>query len=122
MEKEWSGVHARARDLLLEARKLIAEEACWIKDDYAHDAQGACVSLRSKEAVAFSLKGAILRQRRGVPVAVRLAVRKVIGMMSMGEFNDDPATTHGDALAMLDLAMEVLERGEDLLGFSRKSR
>jgi hypothetical protein len=96
------------RQVIEQARALIADPAAWTQGEFARDADGTPVSWRSREAVQFCLWGALNRaaydmtgdKRRSITLADRAAaaMRKPGG--SLSRVND--TGTHRDVLAIFD--------------------
>ena len=109
-------------EVLRDARALIADEARWIKGHFALDEDGEEVPSHSRRACKFCLVGAVrhaamtrLGGNELAPHCVKLG-HMVIASLPTGkhtwmasEFNDNPRTTHADALGVLDRAIERAE-------------
>ena len=101
-----------ARDVLLEVRALLAEPTRWTKGAYGKDARGVRVGARSSNAVCWCLVGAY--QHSHPEGTSRRRAFDLLGSVasdwhgrSLQDFNDDPATTHADVLALIDRALEL---------------
>lgn len=102
-------------DLLILARAFV--EAGWVQGYCFADAEGAGVAQDNAER--FCMVGAYEAARcelrgRGVPTAWRTGLRVLQSMSpcaSLPYFNDDPATTKADVLALFDAACERVGKG-----------
>ena len=96
------------RQVIEQARALIADPAAWTQGEFARDVSGNAVSWRSREAVQFCLWGALNRaayemtgDRYGsVGLVDRAAAALRRGIPSLSRVNDHG--THADVLAVLD--------------------
>lgn len=103
------------REVLVAARALIDTPEKWTKDRaYALDSVGHRVSSYNDDAVAFCVDGAAARavddETGGSKLydQVRQALKRALPAgyeRSIWAFNDDPATTHADVLALFDAAI-----------------
>lgn len=97
-------------DLLILARAFV--EAGWARGEWALDRDGEKVLVHEDAAVRFCVAGALRRagwelavSRRTQGVAEDL-LGDVLHSDRLGDFNDDPATTQADVLALFDQACE----------------
>lgn len=96
------------RQVIEQARALIADPAAWTQGEFARDAAGNPVSWRSREAVQFCLWGALNRaaydmtgdKRRSITLADRAAAAMREPGGSLSRVND--TGTHRDVLAIFD--------------------
>lgn len=98
------------RDILANARALIATPDCWTRGANARDKHGRDVDCERPGATKFCMYGALMRATVGdaalgfYPLAVG-ALRRVSPDLEIYRFNDNPATTHSDVLARFDAAI-----------------
>jgi hypothetical protein len=96
------------RQIIEQARALIATPATWTQGEFARDAAGTPVSWRSREAAQFCLWGALNRaaydmtgdRRRSIALADRAAAAMREEGISLSRVNDNG--THDDVLALFD--------------------
>ena len=98
-----------AYEMIMEARRLI--DLGWTQEAFARNAAGAEVSAFSHFAVRWSLTGALDAATARHPtrcLEARIAVHAALharDATSEELWNDDPARTQADALALLDDAL-----------------
>ena len=96
------------RQVIEQARTLIATPATWTQGEFARDASGKPVSWRSPKAAQFCLWGALNRaayamtgdKLRSIPLADHAAAALREAGMSLSRVNDHG--THADVLALFD--------------------
>jgi hypothetical protein len=99
------------RQVIEQARALIADPAAWTQGEFARDACGNAVSWRSPEAVQFCLWGALNRaayamtgdKRQAITLADRAASAMREPGGSLSRVND--TGTHRDVLALFDACL-----------------
>jgi hypothetical protein len=104
---------------LREARKKIEKSENWCREAFARTAEGKEVTADSPEARQWCLLGAIAAVRE-VPCFFdsisnypwMYALRDATGCSSIGQFNDDPKTTHEKVLEVIDQTIAELEKQE----------
>ena len=96
-------------DVLKLARSYIDTPRHWIKGSYAQTLTGRTIGPCQPLAACFCSVGAILRaanELRTLPIA---GLETIGGFIPTNQtlhwFNDDPATTHADVLALFDKAI-----------------
>ena len=100
------------RQIIENARALIAAPETWTQGEFARDKSGERVSWQSPQAVQFCVWGAlnraaydITRDRRGAVTLADHAARTLRqGVKSLSGTNDQG--THGDVLAVFDRYLE----------------
>jgi hypothetical protein len=94
--------------ILTAARELLSDEARWTKKVFARSRSRRVLDAASSDAVCWCSLGAICRISLGDDV-LRLGAEEILRStvkMPIGQFNDDPATTHADVLDAFDRAIE----------------
>lgn len=93
--------------ILTRARELITDPAHWGQAIVAANAEGHEVPVL--EATCFCAAGAICRAERELEASTnRFAAYLALGFQTgyvLGQWNDDPTTTHADVLAAFDQAI-----------------
>jgi hypothetical protein len=96
------------RQVIEQARALIADPAAWTQGEFARDVSGNAVSWRSREAVQFCLWGALNRaayemtgdKRQSIALADKAAAAMREPGGSLSRVND--TGTHRDVIAIFD--------------------
>ena len=96
------------RQIIEQARALIASPDTWTQGEFARDAEGLAISWRSPQAVQFCLWGALNRaayemtgdRRQSITLADRAAAAMREEGVSLSRVND--TGTHDDVLALFD--------------------
>jgi hypothetical protein len=104
-------------DILRAARERIATPERWNQGWFAADAAGREVSSVSPIACSWCALGAVYATSggaRGADVEALLiaALPAECSAGDVGYFNDLPATTHADVLALFDRAIAAAEAGQ----------
>jgi len=103
------------RELLIKAKALIDTPSKWCRDSYARDAAGEKIKLVcDPRVVSWCIMGALRavalrctdRRWETTYTACSDVVRRVSSPSDFVKFNDDPATTHADIMALFDRAIE----------------
>ena len=102
------------RQVIEQARALIATPAAWTQGEFARDTSGKPVSWRSPQAVQFCLWGALNRaayamtgdKLRAIPLADHAAGALREAGTSLSRVNDHG--THADVLALFDKYLKRL--------------
>jgi hypothetical protein len=108
------------KDDLIAARALIDTPEKWRKDAYSHDPNSCCAMIAANRTqgltspyypAAHKLVEAIpeewmVANEARISSSHRYSTGQVPGLY-VGEYNDDPATTHADILALYDRAIEA---------------
>ena len=103
-------------EVLRVARIMIEQPENWTKGVLARHRNGNPIGYDTKNAYCFCMVGALCRASNDglipeeVLNAVKFAVCTIKQTAFLDEFNDDPATTHADVLAAMDLARARLEK------------
>lgn len=123
MPFDFAGYEVEAADTLLRdlitGRERIARPEQWCKGSLGRTVDGVEVSATDRRAVAFCLMGAYMTPELGThlhsiinsPERERLLraygalSEHVPGHRCVPDFNNDPATTHADVLAVYDRAI-----------------
>jgi hypothetical protein len=96
-------------DDLKAARALIADPDKWRKDDMIY--QPGCCAIIAVQRVTTGRHGAASRAEDAIysslPERWRSAVGSEFHAIVVGHYNDDPATTHNDILALFDRAIDA---------------
>jgi len=98
-------------EALKAARALIDTPEKWTKEACVRDAAGYSVHNKDDDAVCFCIVGAL--HRGSAPAYVDNLLRHELPPEHVGSlyvFNDDPATTHADVMALFDRAIARAER------------
>lgn len=103
------------RDILIGARKLIERPGAWTKKYAARTQEGWLTAPNANDACMWCVHGAILKVARdmfgdadGNEIAWGIAADLSAGLSCLvGDWNDLKTTKHGDALALLDTAIEA---------------
>ena len=108
------------KDVLVEARKIIASKENWCQLTYARDADGKACDTKGKLAFSFSLDGSVLRaienlgfKKFGMRIEIFDLLEESINGDSIiveppSRWNDDPDRKHHDVLQLLDRTIEGL--------------
>lgn len=103
---------------LLQAKQYINDPANWIKEAFATDANNKVVSPQNPKATCFCILGALERAVDKLDINLsstydscynvlsHLAAKA--GFDSVGAFNDDEETTHGEVMGLFDDAIKKL--------------
>lgn len=105
-------------DDLKAARKLIERPECWTKGQAAKDVFGLVAYGEFDRAVCWCAVGAVdricgryLKRFNTAIAALKVQMPADPGLhQNIFRFNDDPATTHADILALFDRAIAAAER------------
>ncbi len=102
------------RAILTAARALIAEPSAWTRHTFARDASGEQVASRNSTACSWCMVGAVYAScavndpaGQGALVVLNDALPPAAKDWSLGRFNDDHETTHGDALSLFERAIAL---------------
>ena len=97
---------AEVVEVLRAARAKIERPECWTKRALARDALGHPIRPEQDEAFCYCTLGAICSVNGYQADAIDFLRDFVPGKKrSLGDFNDDPRTTHADILALFDRAI-----------------
>lgn len=104
------------REALERAKAHLRDESVWSRGYIARTAFGAPCMPNARCARAWSVRGALHAANTNVD-AVFYAERALLAALpathrTLGDFNDDPATTHADVLALLDRAIALAREEE----------
>lgn len=102
------------RFVLARARTLIWAESSWIGNEYGADRGGEWRPVGSRDAVRFSLTGALMRA--GAPKQVLDEARELFEKLSpaLSEKLRRQALSHRESMALLDAALARLASGDDI--------
>lgn len=99
-------------EVLRKARELISDPARWTQGEIARDTDGVTVHADHRLAVCWCAIGAVKHAAQHMGVHDVYKVFDALDQTAPGglvvQFNDDPATTHDDVLAMFDRAIAAL--------------
>lgn len=95
------------KEILIAARAKIEREENWTRGAYARDWAGGVRLPQSEAAVCFCALGAVRSVQCHYEEGDRaiFALRHEISGTPVSDFNDNPATTHADILALFDRAI-----------------
>jgi hypothetical protein len=98
--------------VLVRARELIGDEQRWCRRTYARGWRGIPVPVQSAGAHRFCVLGAIMRAggELGLPVDDAHSVLEWQTIRPVQDWNDDPAHTHRDVLAVFDASIVAIEQ------------
>ena len=106
-------------DLTLRAargmRDLLADPERWCKRAAALDSGGGMAIPESPRACRWCLVGAMWKVIHDLKSGAYFKLRQALlsrlpaGIQALGEFNDNPMTTHRDVLSLLDRVIRELE-------------
>lgn len=99
-------------EVLRGARELLADEAHWVRGDFARNASGASVLSTSTDACAWCLVGAMRNKAGGKTDAYFSAFSAIFRLLRNGhtrlsDFND--THSHAEVLDLLDRAIAAEE-------------
>ena len=109
-----------AKNILINARNLLADESNWIKGWFALDADNNAVVLWGNDAVCWCMTGAIHRASgyygfyptpltaESLKIAFNILGTVIPNDKSVSTFNDSPTTTHAMVLEAFDKAIATL--------------
>ena len=98
--------------VLVRARELIVDEERWCRRTYARGWRGIPVPVQSGAAHRFCALGAIMRAggELSVPIDDAHSALEWQTIRPVQDWNDDPARTHRDVLAVFDASIVAIER------------
>lgn len=95
------------RDDLIAARALIDTPEKWAKgNDISPENGRYCAAVACNQ---FASAQVMFQALRAAFTASHAPARHILGVCEIFEFNDDPATTHADIMALFDRAIAAAE-------------
>lgn len=100
------------RQLLMDAKALIAKPECWCQRTFANDTFGRKVAWHSPAACRFCAYGAVLSAGQKIPETISCLATQILDAEAGGgilNFNDAPETTHPMVIRLFNKAIRRAE-------------